>query len=92
MGSSITIGVSGIGDTIHSHHTFTTPPVETALNGSADVTDPTEGPYAPSAAEKQLYLNKYITHLTYLAGLSDWGSTDISVITAAVTKANNISF
>ena len=92
MGSSITIGVNGIGDTIHSHHTFTTPPVETALNGSADVTDPTEGPYAPSAAEKQLYLNKYITHLTYLAGLSDWGSTNITVITAAVTKANNISF
>jgi hypothetical protein len=64
----------------------------TPANGSEDPTDPTQGPYAPTAAEKQLYLNKYISHLTYLNGLTDWGSTNIDFIGDAITKANNISF
>jgi hypothetical protein len=103
MGSSITVNDHDVG--YGEHSTFTLQRIrlgddydgssqayETPLNGSYNPDDATQGPYAPTAAEKQLYLNKYISHLTYLAGLSDWGGTDISVITAAVTKANNISF
>jgi len=100
MGSSISVADTGIGYTEHETFTFSrnkhtttgsTYPWQTPLNSNYDI-DSNEGPFAPTAAEKQLYLNKYVSHLTYLNGLTDWGSTNIDFIGAAITKANNISF
>ena len=99
MGNYISVSDSGDAYTQHKHYTLIRIKFGvngmahlTPANGSEDPTDPTQGPYAPTATEKQLYLNNYISHLTYLNGLTDWGSTNIDFIGTAITKANNISF